>query len=453
MSVIAEGDDGSSFTEENWYYMLFLYSIIFLLINYSFLTQCKDIHILAVDVEAAGSQLCWPTIAVEFCHATYNLQSKKLQKLDQSTFAIEVKLDQLEPKCYLEYWQKNYDKFLSLQKNAVPYNQAAQEITKYVTNILLEYPDIAILTDNVSFDIARLNAILESCNSDPIAYRPDNTYQMPIDLSSLARAVAILKNVQDPWTCRHIKSELLLNDLGKEQLSAAYTMCWKYVQYMEEIHRHKKNNIIHLLGVDIKAAGAQLCWPTVSVGFCHATYDCLTRVVSFCQLQRFDIKVSLDEFEQKCYQDIWIHRKDTYELMQRNANSYELASRYITEYINHLLTLYPSIMIISDNIAFDIPRLNAILESQHKEPISYRPDQLYQVPIDLAEFERTLAILRGNNEVWSERDIDSVLLLPAVLDQCPVKNNNHLPEQAAAVTCWKYTRYLEEICKYNVHVI
>ena len=217
--------------------------------------------------------------------------------------------------------------------------------------------------------------------------------------------------------------------------------------YMEEIHRYQKHGVAHIVGVDIKAAGSQLCWPAVSVGFCHATYDLVTRVLTFVELKRFDIKVDLDQFEPKCYEELWKYRLDTYNFMQETAQPYDQAAHHITHYLQELLNEHPDIIIISDNIAFDMYRLNAILESQGKDPISDRPNQTHQAPVDISELERTLAIVRSAQDGW-QRHIKSSLF-SSFTDSCPIKNDHHLPEQTAAEICWKYTHFIEELQKYK----
>lgn len=430
----------------------FIYRAMFLLImTLPHSLASSTIHLLAVDVEAAGAQLCWPLIAIEFCHSLYNIQTKKLTLLETKRFSARVTIDQIEPKCYHEYWQKNMSKFVELQRDAVSYQQVAEQVTLYLDAIMHKHPDIVVISDNVTFDIGRLNALLESCHREPIAYRPDNVYQMPIDLSSLARALALLENTENAWLSRDIVTEKLFSCSPKKLMNNAYAICWQYIMYMEKIHHYKKNKQepIHILGVDIKAAGSQLCWPTVSVGFCHAFYDCFAQQIAFVDMKRFDIKVDLSQFEPKCYEELWQYRQETYCFLQQSAEPYDKASYAIANYIQDLLQQYPSITIVSDNLSFDIFRLNAILESVGYEPISYRPDQVYQTPVDLTELARTLAILQSTQDPWLTRDVNNSMLSLYSHVACPIKNERHLPEEAAAKACWKYAAYMQDLQKYK----
>lgn len=203
-------------------------------------TLINQSYILAVDIEAAGVQLSWPTLSVGFCLCTYTPDTNTFTIIEKKRFDIIVNRAEFEPQTLVEFWDKHPAVLTELQKNALPYKQAAQQITDYVTQILHQHPSITIVSDNPAFDIARLNAILDSCGSPVVSQRPDGTYQQSIDVESIEYMLAILLRTQNTP---------LLQVLGITEAYPATTdhmpendacvIAWKYVHYCNYLMNRK----------------------------------------------------------------------------------------------------------------------------------------------------------------------------------------------------------------------
>lgn len=77
-----------------------------------------------------------------------------------------------------DFWEKHpeaYEQLMWKSSNNTPEQQEI-ELCKYVSNILLKYPHIYIISDNPQYDIRLLDNILERHSFSPVALRSNNLY-------------------------------------------------------------------------------------------------------------------------------------------------------------------------------------------------------------------------------------------------------------------------------------
>lgn len=408
------------------------------------------IHLLAIHVEGTGSDFPqWPTVSVEFLHATYDTTLGHLTQIDRRIFSITTQWWQICSRCYREHWSQpiKWEKFISLQREAKSYQETAISVTAYVTGLLERHPKITILSRNVVFDTTRLDELLRVGGRDPIAHRPDGSYLPPVDLDSMARALAIAKKSQNAWT-RDIS-----NGLSDYENDPPLQICHRFVHYNQELHKLRVQYGKPILAVDVKAGGWKRDYPPVSVGFCFALYDLATKTFSYYSAQRFDFKVDEKELDPKCVKSCWQYRTEAFKSFQESAKPYAETARAIVSFLQPILNQYPEMTIVSDNISFDITWLNSILASQNQPSILNRADGVYQTAVDLTELQRALAIVKSTEPLFAH-DVDSDRLFTTLGPQAraPVMHD-HTPERAAFIAAWRYVKLMEELDKFRPAIV
>ncbi|HUX80603.1 MAG TPA: 3'-5' exoribonuclease [Alphaproteobacteria bacterium] len=144
-------------------------------------------HVLALDIETSGCSLKKHGIV----SIGASLQDKNSNELD--SFQINVTLPEghtYEERCVKEFWSENKKIYEFVQQNAVAPSIAMGKFCTFLRQVETRYPELIVVSDNPSFDVAWLNLYLsEYTDRLPLNYTEDNTYRIIWDTYSMQKVL------------------------------------------------------------------------------------------------------------------------------------------------------------------------------------------------------------------------------------------------------------------------
>lgn len=149
-------------------------------------------HVLAMDIETSGSSLTQNGIVSIGC----SLQDQYSNEL--GTFQVNLTLPEncvYEERCLREFWLKNPRAHEFVQKDALPPDTAMEMFREFLGSAEADYPDLMVVSDNPSFDIAWLNFYLSQyTNRLPLNYSEKGEYRAIWDLLSMRKSLVSVQS-------------------------------------------------------------------------------------------------------------------------------------------------------------------------------------------------------------------------------------------------------------------
>ncbi len=160
-------------------------------------------YVLAFDIEASGSSLTQNGIV----SVGSSLQDENSNEL--KSFQVNLALPEnrsYEESCLKNFWLKNLEAYEFVSKNALPPKEAMTQFYNYLESIEKEYPELIIISDNPTFDIAWLNLYLaEYTDRLPLNYSAKKEYRMIWDSSAVQKTLLSIKTGDFTSKHGHIK--------------------------------------------------------------------------------------------------------------------------------------------------------------------------------------------------------------------------------------------------------
>lgn len=137
--------------------------------------------IVSVDIETLGSQYKNPVVAVGFVVGddVGNVINTRMYKLKANWLPISQG-GEMEDRCHIEFWSKHPDLVEFYKTDAVEQKEGWNAIRYFLDNLeqIHEGKKISFVTDNASFDIARIDYNLEKyCDCLPMRYSLTGQYR------------------------------------------------------------------------------------------------------------------------------------------------------------------------------------------------------------------------------------------------------------------------------------
>lgn len=149
-------------------------------------------YVLAIDIETSGSSLIQNGLVSIGC----SLQDQHSNEL--RAFQVNLTLPEnhiYEERCLQEFWLKNPRAHEFVQKDALSPDTAIKMFSEFLENAEKDYPDLIIVSDNPSFDIAWLNFYLSQYTDKlPLNYSQKGDYRPIWDLISMRKSLISVKS-------------------------------------------------------------------------------------------------------------------------------------------------------------------------------------------------------------------------------------------------------------------
>lgn len=128
---------------------------------------------LAVDIEGGGSKLDDCILSIGFCYGN----TKKYKKI---RWSISTNINEIETKCYNEFWSKHEDILNIIQQESRPAEIVAKEIGEFLDSLEDIFSSVVVVCDNPAYDLTRLDYFLHKYNAReyPIHYGKNNEYRL-----------------------------------------------------------------------------------------------------------------------------------------------------------------------------------------------------------------------------------------------------------------------------------
>jgi DNA polymerase III epsilon subunit-like protein len=165
--------------------------------------QKLDHHVLAFDVEASGSSLTQNGIV----SIGASLQDKNSNEL--MYFQVNLSLPRgriYEEYCLENFWLKNSEAYNFVNQNPQHPKIAMKQFCEFLEFAEEKYPNLILVSDNPSFDIAWLNFyIAKYTERFPINYSTNKNYRMIFDIGSIKKTLLYIKevNFETKWVHNH----------------------------------------------------------------------------------------------------------------------------------------------------------------------------------------------------------------------------------------------------------
>jgi hypothetical protein len=147
-------------------------------------------YVLALDVETSGSSL----IHHGLVSIGATLQDHNSTEIDAFQVNLQLPEDRsFEQRCLEEFWLKNPLAYEFVQKNALPPKAAMDAFCQFLQKVEESYPDLMVVSDNPSFDIAWLNFYLDLYTTRfPLNYSIQNEYRFIWDVHSMLKSLIVM---------------------------------------------------------------------------------------------------------------------------------------------------------------------------------------------------------------------------------------------------------------------
>jgi hypothetical protein len=198
-----------------------------------------------------------------------------------------------------------------------------------------------------------------------------------------------------------------------------------HLRTQNQIHPHTMSVAV---AVDVEGTGAAFDAPIVAVGVCVG--DLETKRVMECRTWCMKMPEGV-AVEPRCQAEFWDKHPDLWGKIERDAVSQSTAFRSLAVFLDRVYdearTAGKDILILSDNPAYDLPRIDAGLH-RHADrlPLRYRADGTYLFVADPTE--RAAGMERGADECvafanreappthWPSDDATNIFALHCVLE-------------------------------------
>lgn len=144
-------------------------------------------HVLAIDIETSGCSFKQHGIV----SVGASLQDQNSNELD--SFQMNLALPEgcrYEERCVKEFWSENKEIHDFVQQNAITPKEAMHKFCAFLTEVETRFPELIVLSDNPSFDIAWLNLYLDEYTDRlPLNYAENMTYRIIWDTYSMQKVL------------------------------------------------------------------------------------------------------------------------------------------------------------------------------------------------------------------------------------------------------------------------
>lgn len=142
----------------------------------------------------------------------------------------------------------------------------------------------------------------------------------------------------------------------------------------------------------------------------------------------FDIK----DFEPRCIEEFWSKNMDKLEKLKSLPLS-TIAD--FAAYIDELDTLYPNLIILSDNPAYDIGFINYLYDRDlNRKPLQYRANGKYRIIVDQNSYLWATMPESGDPWIWDADVIKKFdLKITSVHDHMPDNDAEHISDVLVGV--------------------
>lgn len=155
--------------------------------------------------------------------------------------------------------------------------------------------------------------------------------------------------------------------------------------------------------------------PLIAIGTCLVTSNTVEK-------RRFTFEFDVNDFEERCYREFWSKHLDTLEVLKHDTKT---TIKDFAEYVDQLDREFPSLIILTDNAAYDIGFINYYYaKSLGRKPLQYKADGQYRVITDTDSFLYALAPDVKDNWVTSSTVAEKYGLKLT-------KSQSHFPEDDA----------------------
>ncbi len=144
-------------------------------------------HLLAIDIETSGSSFKQNGVV----SLGASLQDQNSNELD--SFQMNLNLPEghvYEMRCVKEFWSENKKAYDFVQQNTVAPKEAMDKFCAFLTKAETRFPELIVISDNPSFDMAWLNLYLdEYTDRSPLNYTENMTYRIIWDTYSMLKVL------------------------------------------------------------------------------------------------------------------------------------------------------------------------------------------------------------------------------------------------------------------------
>jgi DNA polymerase III alpha subunit (gram-positive type) len=144
-------------------------------------------YVLAIDIETSGYSFKQNGIV----SIGASLQDQNSNELD--FFQINLTLPEgrvYEERCLKEFWSENKKIHDFVQQNAVTPGIAMRKFCTFLTHVETHYPELIVVSDNPSFDIAWINLYLDEYTDRlPLNYSTKKEYRIIWDTYSMQKVL------------------------------------------------------------------------------------------------------------------------------------------------------------------------------------------------------------------------------------------------------------------------
>ncbi len=148
--------------------------------------------VLAIDIETSGSSLRDNGI-LSIGASLQNLAREELEQFVVNIALVDGRI--FEESCKKDFWDKNPKALEFVSQNAINPREAMGQFRDFVDRIQVQYPNLTVISDNPSFDIAWIDNYLTTyADRKPLRYSSvDNKYTMIWDSASVQKTWCSIK--------------------------------------------------------------------------------------------------------------------------------------------------------------------------------------------------------------------------------------------------------------------